>query len=56
MTTSVSSEPVLGVLLSEREKMLLLLALGMCMFLSSLDGSILATALPTISSDLDGFK
>ena len=56
MTTSVSSEPVLGVLLSEREKMLLLLALGICMFLSSLDGSILATALPTISSELDGFK
>ena len=57
MTTSVSSsEPVLGVLLSEREKMLLLLSLAMCMFLSSLDGSILATALPTISSDLGGFK
>ncbi|MXW27006.1 MAG: MFS transporter [Dehalococcoidia bacterium] len=56
MTTSVSSEPVLGVLLSEREKMLLLLALGMCMFLSSLDGAILATALPTILSDLGGFK
>ncbi|MDE2670497.1 MAG: MDR family MFS transporter [Chloroflexota bacterium] len=56
MTTSVSSEPVLGVLLSEREKMLLLLALGMCMFLSSLDGSILATAVATITSDLGGFK
>ena len=56
MATTVSSEPVLGVLLSEREKMLLLLSLAMCMFLSSLDGSILATALPTISSDLDGFK
>ena len=57
MATSISSsEPVLGVLLSEREKMLLLLSLAMCMFLSSLDGSILGTALATISSDLGGFK
>ena len=56
MATSVSSEPALGALLSEREKMLLLLSLAMCMFLSSLDGSILATALPTILADLGGFK
>ena len=56
MATSVSSEPALGVLLSEREKMLLLLSLAMCMFLSSLDGSIVSTALPTILSDLGGFQ
>ncbi len=58
MSTSVasSSEPALGALLSEREKMLLLLSLAMCMFLSSLDGAILSTALPTILSDLGGFK
>ena len=56
MATSVSSEPALGALLSEREKMLLLLSLAMCMFLSSLDGSIVSTALPTILSDLGGFQ
>lgn len=36
--------------------MVLLLSLAMCMFLSSLDGSIVSTALPTILSDLGGFK
>ena len=36
--------------------MLLLLSLAMCMFLSSLDGSIVSTALPTMLSDLGGFK
>ncbi len=36
--------------------MLLLLSLAMCMFLSSLDGAILSTALPTILSDLGGFQ
>ena len=56
MAASVSSEPPLVALLSEREKMLLLLSLGLCMFLSSLDGSIVSTALPTILSDLGGFK
>ena len=56
LATSVSSEPALGALLSEREKMLLLLSLAMCMFLSSLDGSIVSTALPTILSDLGGFQ
>ena len=57
MATSISSsEPVLGVLLSEREKMLLLLSLAMCMFLSSLDGSIVSTALPVMLADLGGFQ
>ncbi len=36
--------------------MLLLFSLSLCMFLSSLDGSILSTALPTILSDLGGFQ
>ena len=56
MAASVPSEPALGALLSERGKLLLLLALGACMFLSALDGSIVATALPRILSDLDGFQ
>ena len=36
--------------------MLLLLSLALCMFLSSLDGSIVSTALPKILSDLGGFQ
>ncbi len=56
MAVSGSSEPVLGALLSERQKMLLLLSLSICMFMSSLDGSIVATALPQILSDLGGFR
>ena len=56
MATTVSSEPALSALLSEREKMLLLLSLALCMFLSSLDGSIVSTALPKILSDLGGFQ
>lgn len=56
MAASVPSGPALGALLSERGKLLLLLALGACMFLSALDGSIVATALPRILSDLDGFQ
>ena len=56
MTVSGSSEPVLGALLSDRQKMLLLLSLALCMFMSSLDGSIVATALPQILSDLGGFR
>ena len=56
MAASVSSEPALGALLSEREKLLLLLSLALCMFLSSLDGSIVSTALPRILSDLGGFQ
>lgn len=56
LATSVSSAPPLAALLSERGKLLLLLSLGACMFLSSLDGSIVSTALPRILSDLDGFQ
>ncbi len=56
LAASVSSEPALGLLLSEREKLLLLLSLALCMFLSSLDGSIVSTALPRILSDLGGFQ
>ena len=56
MAVSGSSEPVLGALLSERQRMLLLLSLSLCMFMSSLNGSIVATALPQILSDLGGFR
>ena len=56
MTTSGSPEPYLSALLSERQKLLLLLSLGLCMFMSSLDGSIVAMALPRILSDLGGFR
>ncbi|MFN0094573.1 MAG: MDR family MFS transporter [Dehalococcoidia bacterium] len=50
------TQPALGAMLSERQKMLLLLSLGLCMFMSSLDGSIVSTALPQILSDLGGFS
>ncbi len=46
----------LGEYLSSRQKFLLMNSLMLTMFISALDGSIMATALPRILADLGGFK
>lgn len=46
----------LGEILSPRQKFLLMNSLMMTMFISALDGSIVATATPHILSDLNGFN
>ncbi len=46
----------LGEYLSSRQKFLLMNSLMLTMFISALDGSIMATALPHILADLGGFK
>src|SRR6478752_602758 len=45
----------LGTLLSHREKWLLLIALGMAVLITSLNQQIIATAMPHILADLQGF-
>jgi EmrB/QacA subfamily drug resistance transporter len=47
--------PPLANRLSSRQKMLLLLSLSLSMFMSSLDSSIVSTALPRMLADLGGF-
>jgi len=47
---------VLGEYLTSRQKFLLMNSLMLTMFISALDGSIMATALPHILADLGGFK
>jgi EmrB/QacA subfamily drug resistance transporter len=46
----------LGEYLTSRQKFLLMNSLMLTMFISALDGSIMATALPHILADLGGFK
>lgn len=54
--SQVQPQRALGEILSGRQKMLLMGSLMMTMFISALDGSIVATATPHILADLDGFK
>src|SRR5262245_20434836 len=56
MAQPPSTEPPLAGLLTERQKLLLLFSLSLCMFMSSLNASIVATALPNILADLGGFS
>jgi len=46
----------IGEYLTSRQKFLLMNSLMLTMFISALDGSIMATALPRILADLGGFK
>jgi EmrB/QacA subfamily drug resistance transporter len=56
MTQADLSAPPLAGRLSSREKLLLLFSLALCMFMSSLDSSIVSTALPSMLADLGGFE
>ena len=53
-----SGEPplALGEFMTGRQKFLLMNSLMLCMFVSALDQSIIATAMPKILADLGGFK
>lgn len=53
---SQSSAPMLGDILTSRQKFLLLNSLMMAMFISALDSSIVSTATPHILADLGGFN
>ena len=53
---AVSTQRALGEMLTPRQKFLLLNSLMLCMFLSALDTSIVATATPRILADLGGFS
>ena len=53
---SQSSAPMLGDILTSRQKFVLLNSLMMTMFISALDGSIVSTATPHILADLGGFN
>ena len=55
MTQAETQRP-LGELLTPRQRFLLLNSLMLCMFFSALDGSIVATATPSILADLGGFN
>ena len=55
MSHAVGSQRALGELLSPRQKFLLMASLMLTMFISALDGSIVATATPHILADLGGF-
>ena len=46
----------LGDILEQRQKWVLLGSLMLCMFISALDNSIVATATPRILADLGGFS
>ena len=46
----------LGEFMTSRQKFLLMNSLMLCMFVSALDQSIIATAMPQILADLGGFK
>lgn len=46
----------LGEFMTSRQKFLLMNSLMLCMFVSALDQSIIATAMPKILADLGGFK
>ncbi len=56
MAVSVPQDAPLGDLLDRRRKWLLLISLMLCMFVSALDNSIVATATPRILADLGGFS
>ena len=56
MAISVPQDAPLGDLLDRRQKWLLLISLMLCMFVSALDNSIVATATPRILADLGGFS
>ncbi len=56
MAAAAPQGQALGEFLSQRQKWLLLVSLMLCMFVSALDGSIVATATPRILADLGGFS
>ncbi|MEO8538319.1 MAG: MDR family MFS transporter [bacterium] len=56
MAQEVSADVALGDMLEQRQKWLLLISLMLCMFISALDNSIVATATPRILADLGGFS
>ena len=56
MSQAAPDNRALGELLTPRQKFLLLNSLMLCMFISALDASIVATATPHILADLGGFK
>jgi len=56
MTPVAVAHRPLGEMLTPRQRFLLLNSLMLCMFISALDGSIVATATPSILADLGGFK
>lgn len=56
MAQPAANDVALGDLLEMRQKWLLLVSLMLCMFVSALDNSIVATATPRILADLGGFS
>ena len=56
MNQRISEPAALGELLDQRQKIILMLSLMLCMFISALDNSIVATATPRILADLGGFS
>ena len=56
MSQAAPMQPALGELLNGRQKWLVLISLMLCMFVSALDNSIVATATPRILADLGGFS
>lgn len=55
MTTARPAVRPIGEFLAPRQKFLLMNSLMLCMFISALDQSIVATAMPRILADLGGF-
>ncbi len=55
MTSPAPPGPVLGDTLNQRQKMVLLFSLMTALFIGALDQTIVATATPTILSELGGF-
>lgn len=54
--TQQAPEQALGELLEHRQKLVLMFSLMLCMFVSALDQTMIATATPRILADLGGFS
>jgi EmrB/QacA subfamily drug resistance transporter len=55
MAQAITSDIPLGELLKHRQKIVLMVSLMLCMFVSALDNAIVSTATPRILADLGGF-